>query len=148
MTVLNLSPLQLSPDILLCAAEHNQLTPLALAGSGHSPDAADDLNHELERARVVADPELTSDVVRMGSLVKFRTGRDERSVVLAYPADADIAERRISVLTPIGTALIGLRAGQSISFRTRDGRPQMLTVLAVAPPQDGGDDDDPGPMAA
>ena len=70
---------------------------------------------------------------------------DERDVTLTYPADADIAERRISILTPVGTALIGLRAGQSISFRTRDGRPQMLTVLSVRPPET---EDDPGPWAA
>jgi regulator of nucleoside diphosphate kinase len=79
--------------------------------------------------------------------VRFRTGRDERTVLLVYPADADIATARVSVLTPIGAALIGLRVGQSISFRTRDGRPQMLTVLRVLPPpEDDGNND--GPRAA
>jgi regulator of nucleoside diphosphate kinase len=65
-------------------------------------------------------------------------------VTLVYPAEADIAEGRISVLTPVGTALIGLRAGQSITWRTRDGRKQVLTVLRVTPPVA----DDPGPEAA
>jgi regulator of nucleoside diphosphate kinase len=44
---------------------------------------------------------------------------------------ANIAEGRISVLTPVGTALLGLTAGQSISWLTRDGRRQTLTVLSV-----------------
>ena len=145
MTTITLSELHLSPPITVARTDHGELTRLALAGSGHSADAADDLLHELDRASVVADPKLPPDVVRMGSRVRFRTGRDERLVTLTWPAEADIAARRISVLTPVGTALIGLRAGQSISFRTRDGRPQMLTVLSVLPPES---EDDDGPQAA
>ena len=107
-------------------------------------ERADDLLHELDRASVVPDATVPGDIVRMGSLVRFRTGRDTRSVTLVYPAEADIASARVSVLTPVGTALIGLRAGQSITFRTRDGRPQMLTVLNMMPPGEG----DEGPRAA
>ena len=141
-------PLWLSPSITLSASDHQKLSMLALAAPHDDPETADDLLHELDRASVVADAHLPGDVVRMGSVVRFRTGRDERTVLLVYPADADIAARRVSVLTPVGAALIGLRAGQSISFRTRDGRPQMLTVLHVLPPpsDEGGDDD--GPRAA
>lgn len=144
MTTISLSE-TFSPPIIIAKSEHSQLSLLALAGIGHSADAADDLLYELDRAQVVADPALPIDSVRMGSRVRFRTGRDERDVTLTYPGDADIAERRISILTPVGTALIGLRAGQSISFRTRDGRPQLLTVLSVRPPET---EDDPGPRAA
>lgn len=141
MTTNTITPLQLSPPIMVAMSDHNQLARLALAGTGHSADAADDLLYELDRAQILPDPDLPPDIVRMGSRVRFRTGRDERHVVLTYPADADIAARRVSVMTPVGTALIGLRAGQSITFRTRDGRPQMLTVLAVLPPE--GPDDEP-----
>ena len=144
MTTITLANLQLSPPLIIARTDHHQLVRLALAGSSHTADTADDLLFELDRAQIVADPVVPSDVVRMGSRVRFRTGRDERFVTLVWPADADIAERRISVLTPVGTALIGLRAGQSITFRARDARPQMLTVLAVLPP--GGEDD--GPRAA
>lgn len=145
MTITSVASLQLSPPITLATTDHNQLARLALAGTGHSSDAADDLLYELDRAQIVADPDVPADVVRMGSRVRFRTGRDERHVILTYPAEADIASRRVSVLTPVGTALIGLRAGQSITFRTRDGRPQMLTVLAVLPPLE---EEDDGPRAA
>ena len=145
MTTITLSELRLSPSIVLAKSEHSQLSLLALAGTGHTADAADDLLFELDRAQIMADPAVPPDVVRMGSHVRFRAGRHERQVTLTYPADADIAEQRISILTPVGTALIGLRAGQSITFRARDGRPQMLTVLSVRPPET---EHDPGPLAA
>ena len=137
-------PLWLSPNIVLSQGDHQKLSILALTGDGHDPEVADDLLHELDRASIVADASLPSDVVSMGSLVRFRTGRDQRTVRLVYPGEADISSGRISVLTPVGAALIGLRAGQSITFRTRDGRPQMLTVLNVVPAPDG----DEGPDAA
>ena len=143
MTTITLADLRLSPSLTVARSDHQQLVRLALAGSGHSADAADDLLFELDRAQIVADPAVPPDVVRMGSRVRYRIGRDERHVTLVWPAEADIAERRISVLTPVGTALIGLRTGQTITFRARDGRPQMLTILAVLPPEE-----DDGPRAA
>jgi len=146
MTALSL---WLSPNITLSTSDHQRLSLLALSGPGSDPDAADDLLHELDRASIVTDASLPGDVVRMGSLVRFRAGRDERTALLVYPAEADSASGRISVLTPVGAALIGLRTGQSSSFRTRDGRPQMLTVLRVLPPPSGDEDgDDDGPQAA
>jgi regulator of nucleoside diphosphate kinase len=143
MTTITLADLRLSPSLTVARSDHQQLVRLALAGSGHSADAADDLLFELDRAQIVADPAVPPDVVRMGSRVRYRIGRDERHVTLVWPAEADIAERRISVLMPVGTALIGLRTGQTITFRARDGRPQMLTILAVLPPEE-----DDGPRAA
>ena len=81
------------------------------------------------------DKKLADDIVRMGSTVRYSTdtGRD-RIVTLVYPGHADIALGKISVLTPVGTALIGLRLGQSISWATRDGKTGVLTVTAVTQP--------------
>lgn len=149
MTTISLQDFTLSPNIVLGKEDHRQLTVLAMAGSGHSADASDDLLHELDRASVVPDESLPPDVVRMGSSVTYRSSDGSvRQVVLVFPSQADIAQSRISVMTPVGTALIGLRKGQSITWTTRDGRKQVLTVLAVLPPADGEDGDDPGPMAA
>jgi regulator of nucleoside diphosphate kinase len=50
--------------------------------------------------------------------------------------DADITKGRVSILTPIGTARIGLSAGQSNVWRARDGRGHELTVITVARPED------------
>ena len=82
----------------------------------------------------------------MNSTVIFRTiGGEERAIQLVFPKDADIAGGRISVVTPVGSALIGLRIGHSITWLTRDGRKQLLTVLSVTHPDGGGE---PGPLAA
>jgi len=118
----------LQPRIVLSEDDHRQLIALALAGS----DAADDLLSEIERARIVPAPKLGSTIVRMGSTVTYRPDNGaERTVQLVYPADADIAQGKISVLTPVGTALIGLDIGQSITWEARDGSKHVLTVLAV-----------------
>lgn len=129
--------LRLSPDIIVGRTEHRQLLTLAF---GRSDDAATDwLLAELERAMVVADHAVPRNVVRMGSLVRYRSGGAERTVELVYPKAADIGSARVSILTPVGAALIGLREGQSITYATRDGRSQTLTVLSVVnpPPPDG-----------
>lgn len=143
MSITRIDDFILSPPIAIGRDEHRQLTVLALAGIGHSPDVADDLLHELDRAALMADETVPRDIVRMGSRVHYRSGDEERVVTLVYPAKADIAKHRISVLTPVGAALIGLRPGQSITLMTRDRRKQVLTVLAVYPPAD-----DLGPEAA
>jgi regulator of nucleoside diphosphate kinase len=150
MTTISLAEFNLSPEIVLGQEEHRTLLVLALAGRGHTADDADGLLYELERAKVVDDAALPADTVRMGSRVRYRAGGGaEREVVLVYPKDADIAAGKISVLTPVGTALLGLRTQQSITWLTRDGRKQMLTVLSVTPPEaTDGEDDDPGPQAA
>jgi regulator of nucleoside diphosphate kinase len=125
----------LRPRIVLGAAEHRQLNMLAMAGLTNTPDQSDNLLIELERARVVADGKVPDDIVRMGSTVRYRTdSAQEPQVTLVYPVDADIAQGRISVLTPVGTALIGLRVGQSITWRDRAHKRHMLTVLSVTQP--------------
>ncbi len=135
----------LAPPITVGRGDHSRLTILAMAGLGHTADQADDLLYELERARIVPDSLVPGDVVGMGSTVHYRTfSGDERKVTLSYPAEADISAGRVSVLTPIGTALLGLTRGQSMSWVTRDGKKQVLTVLSVAPPGGGPD----SPLAA
>jgi transcription elongation GreA/GreB family factor len=115
MTLYSLHDFRLTPSITVSESDNRQLTVLALAGSGHTTDAADDLLHELERARVVDDRDLPPDIVCMGSLVTFRTDDGRETMArLVFPEEADIAARKISVMTPVGTALIGLRSGQSI----------------------------------
>ena len=125
----------LTPEIIVGEADHKQLNILAMAGLNHTPDQSDDLLYELERARILSDAEVPADIVRMGSAVRYRTDNgQEHAVTLVYPVDADIAAGRISIMTPVGTALIGLRVGQSISWRSRDNRKHMLTVLDVRQP--------------
>ncbi|MGE0259560.1 MAG: nucleoside diphosphate kinase regulator [Alphaproteobacteria bacterium] len=121
------------PNITLLAAEHDRLSALADAAAQSDPEAADMLAEELERARVVNRLHAPKNIVRMGSDVLFRddTTKEIRRVSLVFPNEADISRNKVSVLTPIGAALIGLRAGQSIAWRTRNGETRRLTVLKV-----------------
>ena len=120
------------PPITLCATDHRALTLLAESGAEGNGSVFDQLLAEVERARVVADGRLGGDVVRMGSTRRFSTDAgDDRVVTLVFPAEADISAGRISILTPIGAALIGLSAGQSIDWEARDGRVHRLTVNSV-----------------
>jgi regulator of nucleoside diphosphate kinase len=122
----------LRPQIVVVDHEHRQLMSLA---AGSSSDAAESLLTEMERARVVTEAKLPADAVRIGSKVQYRTDRDEVvDVTLVYPVDADISAGKISVLTPVGAVLIGLRTGQSITWLSRDERKHVLTVLAVSQP--------------
>lgn len=124
----------LAPDIVVGHQDHDRLAALADAALDTLPQLAETLLAELTRARLVADERMPRTVVRMGSLVEYEAADGRRKVELVYPEDADISAGRISVLTPIGTALLGLSAGQSIGWLTRDGRDQRLTVVAVIPP--------------
>jgi regulator of nucleoside diphosphate kinase len=94
------------------------------------PDVAEELLNELYRAEIVDD--LVEGVIRMGSHIEYRAdGTETRSVTLVYPGQANIEVGKISILTPIGTALIGLCPGQSIDWTALDGRVHMLTIIAV-----------------
>jgi regulator of nucleoside diphosphate kinase len=126
------------PEIIVGDSEHARLTSLATAALDRLPQAADELLSELERATIVADEAVPADVVRMGSTVEFRTEEGQKRVTLVFPPEADIAAGKVSVLTPIGAALIGLSKGESMAWNSRDGHSHELTVLAVEPPAEGG----------
>jgi regulator of nucleoside diphosphate kinase len=123
-------------DIVVGSTDHGRLTGLAQTALDRVPDMAEDLLAEMDRA-TITDP-VPENVVRMGSSVTFRSGGDEaKRITLVYPGQADIAENKISVLTPLGTALIGLAAGQTVVWIARDGRERVLEIAAVEPPAPG-----------
>jgi len=120
------------PAITLARSDHERLANLADALADRDSPTADQLAAELERARVVADDRLAPGTVRMGAVVCFSLdGAEPRTVRLVYPGEADIEKGRISVLTPVGAALIGLTAGQGIDWIGSDNRPHHLHVVEV-----------------
>ena len=123
----------LKPSITLTASDHERLSGLVRAAMNNMPDVASGLADEIDRAHVMAKGQHPIGVVSMGSEVKFRddTSGKIQKVFLVYPGQADISQDKISVLTPIGTALIGLRVGSSITWETRTGEFKRLTVLEV-----------------
>lgn len=120
------------PAIKIGATDHAKLLAFASAMESRNPEMAEELFLELDRARVVADGSISEDVVQMGSTVTFKPDTGEaKTVTLVFPGDADIAQGKISIFTPIGTALIGLTKGQAIMWTARDGRTHQLEVLEV-----------------
>ncbi|MCR6659009.1 MAG: nucleoside diphosphate kinase regulator [Asticcacaulis sp.] len=121
------------PAILIGEDDLDALHRLADQARGHLAAAAEQLLTELERARIVAQDILPPETVRMGSHVTFITEDGlSRTVELVFPDRADIASNRISILTPVGAALIGVSIGQTIDWQSPDGRRRSLTVTAVS----------------
>lgn len=122
------------PKIILAESEAEALSTLATQMEASAPQAADLLLDEIERADVLPDTAMPAGVVRMGSTVEFldEAHGSRRTVQLVYPADADIAAGRISVLTPVGAGLIGLSKGSEIRWPDRDGRERTLRILSVS----------------
>ena len=124
------------PRILISKVDEKRLTAIATAASQRVPEASAALLGELERAEVLPETAMPADVVRISSIIEFEVD-DGRclKVQLVLPENADINAGRISVLTPVGAALIGLSPGQSMEWSGNDGKERLLTVLAVSRPQ-------------
>ena len=121
------------PNIVVSEIDYERLMGLATNVSERLEEIAEELTAELDRAKVVPAKRLPQNVIRMGSTVEFRSNDgQERRVTLVYPGEADIEQGKISILTPIGTALIGLAPGQSMSWTARDGKQHQLNVLSVS----------------
>lgn len=91
------------------------------------------LEDELARAQIVRPDQIPADVVTMNSRVVFEDEqtREQREVVLVYPNEADIDAGKISILVPVGSALLGLRVGQSIDWTLPGGQKRRYRVVAV-----------------
>lgn len=123
------------PAICVTKSDFNNIrSVLSIHGTHRNSRAVEYLVRELMRATIVDERTIPADVVTMGSRVEFRKeGRSSNQVVtLCYPEEREIFDDGISILTPIGAALIGLRAGQSICYAGRDGRPVTIKIIRVA----------------
>ena len=126
------------PPIHLLAAESDMVASLALQAEHRFPVVAAMLLEEIERAELHEAGTLPPSVVTLGSEVEFvdEKSRQMRRVQLVVPADANIALGKISILTPMGAALYGLTAGQSIDWPDLEGRERKITIVRVHQPGD------------
>ena len=129
---------EMRPPIHLLAAESDLVASLALQAEHRSPVVAAMLLEEIERAELHEPDTLPAEAVTLGSHVDFideKTGQ-LRSVELVLPATANIALGKISILTPMGAALYGLMAGQSIDWPDLDGHSRRIRILRERQPFD------------
>lgn len=124
------------PVIHLAESEADALYALALTVQNSNPERSRMLLEELDRAEVYSAGDLPKDAVTMGSKVSFEDANsgNARDVQLVYPQDADIASGRVSILSPVGIGLIGMRAGSAILWPDRDGKDRLLKILHVEQP--------------
>ena len=94
------------------------------------------LQDELARAEVVEPAQLPADVISMNSIARVRVedgenGAHELELALVYPRDADGSPDKVSILAPVGSALLGLRVGDAIDWPMPGGRSARLHVLSI-----------------
>jgi regulator of nucleoside diphosphate kinase len=95
------------------------------------------LEGELRRARVVPADKVPADVITMNSVVRLKDldSNEMEELELVYPADADTAQNRISVLAPIGTAILGYRLGDVIEWPVPAGLRRLRVEEVVYQPE-------------
>ena len=120
------------PPITMSSLDEARLERLLESDAYRQLPGVDALLSEMERANVVRPVDMPPDVVTMNSTIRFVDDSNgaEFEYTLVYPADAGKPDT-ISVLAPVGSALLGLSVGQSIAWRVPGGRELDLRVLAV-----------------
>lgn len=130
----------LTPEITITDVDLQRLRPVL---DSHDTPAAASLEAELERARVVEQRAVPADVVTMNSDVVYEDCESgvRRTVRVVYPRDADASRGWVSVLAPIGAALLGLRVGQVIEWPVPAGTRLVRVVELRYQPEANGDFD-------
>ena len=103
----------------------------------------DQLRGELERAQIVAPQEIPGDVITMNSTVALTdldTGEEE-TYTLVYPENADTAQGKVSILAPIGTAMLGYRVGDVFEWEVPAGKRRLKVEKILYQPEASGDYD-------
>ena len=120
------------PALVLSRLDCDRLEAL-LEQPAQSGAQFDALRDELARAEVREPRDMPADAITMNSTARFRdeTTGEERQLTLVYPRDADGQPDKVSILAPVGSALLGLRIGDSIEWPVPGGRTIRLQVLSI-----------------
>lgn len=109
----------MKPEIIISTLDAERLEDLlaSLPQTGKVPGRAE-LEAELDRAKIVDSEDVPPNVVTMNSTVKFsvESTSEEFELTLVYPKDVDASGKTISILAPIGSALLGLAQGAEIEW--------------------------------
>lgn len=99
------------------------------------------LESELKRARVVDSKDVPDDVITMNSMVRIEDVDSGKvmTLTLTFPADADIEKGKVSILAPIGTAMLGYRVNDTIEWEVPDGLRRLKVLDIVYQPERAGD---------
>ncbi len=125
--------LEHAPPIIIDGAHYKRLANMANFYLEQNPYVAERLLEEIERSDILESNKMPSDVVNMRSKVTYldETTEMQETVILVWPDEADITRKQISIMTPIGAALIGLRKNASLEWQTNNGIIKKLKILRV-----------------
>ena len=100
------------------------------------------LSDELERASVVPPDEIPSDVITLNSTARLvdQKTKEEMLYTLVFPEDADVSHGKISVLAPIGTAMLGYKVGDTFEWNTPGGKRRIRVNEILYQPEASGDE--------
>ena len=122
-----------TPSIVITQLDADRLDKLLGNLSEQQFPGKERLEAELVRATIVDSKDVPPNIVTMNSVVIFSTGDGkEFSLKLVYPKDADGSADKVSILAPIGSALLGLTEGDSISWPVHGGTTTNVQIIRVA----------------
>ena len=126
------SPSDPRPAIVMSRLDYDRIEALIESASERGVDTSA-LEAEITRAEVVEPAQLPGDVISMNSTARFldENSGEERELTLVYPRDVTGEAGRVSILAPVGSALLGLRVGQSIDWPMSGNRTINLRVLSI-----------------
>ncbi len=120
------------PPIIVSSLDFQRIDRLLDSESYDRLPGVEDLRHELDRATIVEPTEVPSEVVTMNSCVRFidELSGSRYELTLVYP-EATGPAGTVSIMAPVGSALLGLSVGQSIAWQVPGGKKLNLRVLEV-----------------
>ena len=121
------------PQITISSLDAERLEKILDSLSYSQFPNKDDLQEEINRADIVEPREMPNNIVTMNSTVTFKVLSSGKafSKTLAYPKDASGAEDTVSVLAPVGSALLGLKEGDQIDWPKPNGDMLSVTIVKV-----------------
>jgi regulator of nucleoside diphosphate kinase len=121
------------PEITLSRLDAERLEQMLDSLDGKSFPGRSELEEEIARANVVEPAQVPPTVVTMNSSVRFKVASSdtEFSLTLVYPRDADGSNDRISILAPVGSALLGLAEGDEITWPAPGGGMMVVKIIEV-----------------
>jgi regulator of nucleoside diphosphate kinase len=129
-------------QIFITENDWNRLGELisnALREGLQSDKSFDKLKSEIAKAKIVDSKQLPPDIVTMNSKILVEIDGNEEEIALVYPEDADLIENKISVLSPIGTAILGYGEGDRIEWEIPSGVTEIHIKKVLYQPESVGD---------
>lgn len=126
-------------SIVITETDRNRLQAVIdrmLQGENGFRHDVQNLQQELNRAQIVDSTSIPEGVVVMNSTVSLRDLdlNELETYTLVYPRDADITQNRISILAPVGTAIIGFQVGDIVTWPVPRGEVRLRIEVVTAPP--------------